>query len=273
MCKGTICAVIPAAGRGTRLGLDVPKILAPIGDDCTVWTLLRDGLTGCAGHIHVVVSPASLDVLRSVVTAGPHQDRISVGVQERPLGMGDAIFGASGVWMNFSHLLVVWGDQAGLSSGTLRRAIALHASGSGPRCTLPVVEAERPYVQYVIRNGSLECIRQAREGAAVDDRGFSDVGVFLLEVEGLHDAWRQYAQIAVAGAVTGEVNFLPFLAYLSQQCGWRFETVPVADATEARGINTREDLRFFQERRAALIPAGIRALAPSREAMHPYLEG
>jgi hypothetical protein len=48
--------------------------------------------------------------------------------------------------------------------------------------------------------------------------------------------------------------------YLSQQCGWRFETVPVADAVEARGINTREDLRFFQKRFATCsrgyLPAG-----------------
>jgi len=51
---------------------------------------------------------------------------------------------------------------------------------------------------------------------------------------------RRYTRIAATGAVTGEVNFLPFLVYLSQQCGWRFETVPVADAVEARGINTRE---------------------------------
>jgi len=260
MRKEDICAVIPAAGRGARLGLDVPKILAPIGDDCTVWTLLRDSLVVCVGHIHVVISPAFLDEVRSVVTASPHQERVSVGVQERPLGMGDAIFGAAEAWMNFSHLLVVWGDQAGLSSETLRRAIALHASGSGPRCTLPVVEAERPYVQYVFRNGSLESIRQAREGAAVDDRGFSDVGVFLLEVNGLQDAWRQYTRIAAAGAVTGEVNFLPFLVYLSQQCGWKFKTVPVADPSEARGINTREDLRFFQESRATptAMAAGIK---------------
>jgi bifunctional UDP-N-acetylglucosamine pyrophosphorylase/glucosamine-1-phosphate N-acetyltransferase len=248
MRKEAICAVIPAAGRGTRLGLDVPKILAPIGDDCTVWTLLRDSLMGCADHIHVVISPASFDVVRSVVTAGPHQDRISVGVQKQPFGMGDAIFGSAEAWTDFSHLLVVWGDQAGLSSETLRRAIGVHASGSGPRCTLPVVEAERPYVQYIFRNSSLENIRQVREGAAVDGRGFSDVGVFLLEVAGLLDAWRRYTQIATSGALTGEVNFLPFLVYLSHQCGWKFETVPVDDPTEARGINTREDLRFFQER-------------------------
>ena len=247
MRKDDICAVIPAAGRGSRLGLDVPKILAPLDTESTVWTHLRDCLAKCAGRIHVVMSPAFLEMMRRAVAVGPHGG-VTVGIQERPLGMGDAIFAASAVWKSFPHLLVVWGDQAGLSHETLSRVIARHASGLGPRCTLPVVEAERPYVQYVFRAGALLEIRQAREGAAVDARGWSDVGVFLLETAGLEAAWRDYLSQAAAGAVTGEVNFLPFLVYLSQRRGWKFEAVPVSDAAEARGINTREDLKFFQDR-------------------------
>ena len=253
MHREDICAVIPAAGRGSRLGLDVPKILAPIGPERTVWTCLRDSMLERVHHIHVVISPAYRDIVRRELAADPHRDRVSIGVQETPRGMGDAIFGAAGTWMNFKHLLVVWGDQAGLSSGTLRRAMALHAAGSGPRCTLPVVETEHPYVQYVFRDGLLHTIRQVREGAVVDPRGLSDVGVFLLETDGLQDAWRDYGSIAAAGEATGELNFLPFLVYLSQTCRWRFGTVPVTDASEARGINTRADLQFFQERWAELI--------------------
>jgi len=110
-----------------------------------------------------------------------------VGVQERPLGMGDAIFGAAEVWKNFSRLLVVWGDQAGLSLGTLRRAIACHASATARAACYP----------WWKRNGRT-CVRiperlsgkhpPGEGSAAVDERGFSDVGVFLLEVEGLEDA-------------------------------------------------------------------------------------
>jgi bifunctional UDP-N-acetylglucosamine pyrophosphorylase/glucosamine-1-phosphate N-acetyltransferase len=243
-----LCAVIPAAGRGSRLGLDVPKLLAPLSDDATVWTHLRDSLIPCADRIHVVVSPASRDAIQSVIAAGSDPGRISLGVQPQPLGMGDAIFGAFDAWRNFARLLVVWGDQAGLSIETLRRLIALHESGRGPRCTLPVVELEQPYVQYVFRDRALTEIRQRREGAAVDELGFSDVGVFLLETDGLLEAWFQYLEVAAAGLVTGEVNFLPFLVYLSQRARWTFDTVLVADPVEARGINTPDDLRFFQER-------------------------
>jgi hypothetical protein len=62
------------------------------------------------------------------------------------------------------------------------------------------------------------------------------------------------------------VNFLPFLVHLSQQCGWKFKPVLAADAMEARGINTREDLRFFQERFATCsrgyLPAGCGGTGP-----------
>lgn len=254
MREENIFAVIPAAGRGSRLGLDVPKLLAPLGFGRTVWTHLRDSLAGSAGHVHVVMSPAFSELMKEAAAESP-RGSVSVGVQLQPLGMGDAIFGAFDHWKHFRQLLVIWGDQAGLSAETLRRVIARHASGAGPRCTLPVVEAERPYVQYVFQGQSLVEIRQAREGALVDARGSSDVGVFLLETEGLAEAWQSYAATAAAGAVTGELNFLPFLVFLSRRCGWTFETVPVTDPTEARGINTREDLKFFQDRFAAQFTA------------------
>lgn len=246
-----ICAVIPAAGRGSRLGLNVPKIMAPLGEGYTVWSHLRDSLAACVLHTHLVIAPGFFNLVQSSLAAVGTNGSVSLGVQERPLGMGDAIFGSAPVWTEFERVLVVWGDQAGFSRDTLQRVIALHAAGRGPRCTLPVVEMQHPYVQYVFRNGTLLEVRQAREGAAVDDRGWSDAGVFLLETAGLQEAWSDYARKAAAGAVTGEVNFLPFLTHLSRERGWKFEPVPVSDPVEARGINTLEDLRFFQKRREA----------------------
>lgn len=50
---------------------------------------------------------------------------------------------------------------------------------------------------------------------------------------------------APRGGQTGEINFLPFLPFLAAH-GWSISPLTVADATEARGINTKEDLAFFQ---------------------------
>ena len=86
---------------------------------------------------------------------------------------------------------------------------------------------------------------QTREGDITTPDGLSDVGTFLLTTGGMKAAWEQYLAGGVHGSHTGEINFLPFLPFLSRQ-GWRIQPLEVADATEARGINTPGDLDFFR---------------------------
>src|SRR4029077_5900171 len=47
------CAVIPAAGRGTRLGIDLPKLLVPVTEADTIWSVLKDKIKRYVDHIHV----------------------------------------------------------------------------------------------------------------------------------------------------------------------------------------------------------------------------
>jgi bifunctional UDP-N-acetylglucosamine pyrophosphorylase/glucosamine-1-phosphate N-acetyltransferase len=88
-------------------------------------------------------------------------------------------------------------------------------------------------------------VLQTREGDTTSPNGFSDVGTFLLSTEGLKTAWDEYLRIASPGHGTGEINFLPFLPFLAAK-DWAIKPLEVADVTEARGINTKDDLAFFQ---------------------------
>ena len=110
---------------------------------------------------------------------------------------------------------------------------------------LPVTRMSAPYVEYVFDGPSLTRVLQTREGDKTTPNGFSDVGTFLLGTDGLRPAWEDYSRGAPRGRGTGEINFLPFLPYLSTQ-GWTITPLEVADPTEARGINTKDDLAFFQ---------------------------
>jgi bifunctional UDP-N-acetylglucosamine pyrophosphorylase / glucosamine-1-phosphate N-acetyltransferase len=103
-----ICAVIPAAGQGTRLGLQIPKILLPIRDELNVWSILRDKLITNVNHIAVVLAPSAVPAFESVLDRESVSARaaVSVVVQERPTGMGDAIFLAWPVWRHFESILV-----------------------------------------------------------------------------------------------------------------------------------------------------------------------
>lgn len=234
----SICAVIPAAGRGTRLGTDRPKILTPLTAHDTIWSILHRKLSPLVDQIHLVLSPdgaRQLPILPANVT---------VGIQPEPIGMGDAIFRGFDVWSKYDAVLIVWGDQLFVSGDTLRHTIAAleHLQN---QVVLPVTRMRTPYVEYVFDGPRLIRVLQTREGDTTRPNGYSDVGTFLLCTQGLKPAWENYLKTAPRGGGTGEINFLPFLPFLSA-LGWTITPLEVADATEARGINTKEDLVFFQ---------------------------
>ncbi len=234
----SICALIPAAGRGTRLGTDRPKIFTPLTAHDTIWSILYGKLGPLVDHIQLVLSPDGASQLPSLPA------NVTVGIQPQPIGMGDAIFGGFDVWSQYDAVLVVWGDQVFVSGDTLRRTIAA-LDHSQNHAVLPVTRMDKPYVEYVFEGQRLTEVLQTREGDTTTPNGYSDVGTFLLATRGLNSAWEDYLKTAPRGSGTGEINFLPFLPFLSA-LGWTITPLEVADATEARGINTKEDLAFFQ---------------------------
>ncbi len=245
-----ICAVIPAAGRGSRLGLDCPKVLVPVDGQRRVWDVLRDNLSAVADQVHIVLAPSVMAQFEEVLNSEPGRDKISVSQQTTPLGMGDAIFGAEPYWTGFDSILIVWGDQVNLSQVTLRDVAALCKAEK--TMVLPLVECRSPYVQYDLKDGVLTGVRQSREGDVMDEVGFSDVGVFALSVSNLLQCWNLFVKESEVGAQTNELNFLPFLPFLSQRLSWDLQTVIVSDPVEALGINTPEDLQVTRERFARL---------------------
>ncbi len=243
-----ICAVIPAAGKGTRLGLnsESAKILLPITNQISIWTILRNLLLENVEHIHVVLAPSFEKQFTSQLKKEDRQSLISTSIQNQALGMGDAIFGAYKAWSEYDFILVVWGDQVNLSQETiLRVTTACHGQNT---IVLPLVQMQSPYVQYDLQGTQLIQVRQAREGDKLDSKGASDVGVFALSVNDLMINWSNYLEKSATGKQTGEINFLPFMAFLSKECGWKVQTIDIADPIEARGVNTPEVLRFAKER-------------------------
>jgi len=221
--------VIPAAGQGSRLGEDVPKLLVEVAPGRTVWSYLRARLEPLVEQVCVVLSPAGEECFPGGA---------AVAIQAEPTGMGDAIFCAQPCWEGYREILVVWGDQLGVSADTLRRTLAAHTGG----LTLPLTRVRRPYVQYDLDGGRLVRVRESREGDTLDDEGWGDVGTFLLSTAGLAEAWGRFAG---KGRLTGERNFLPFLVFLAQE-GWPTTTLDVPDPAEARGLNTPADLEYFR---------------------------
>ncbi|MBQ0906738.1 hypothetical protein [Micromonospora sp. U21] len=90
-----------------------------------------------------------------------------------------------------------------------------------------------PYVEYVFAGAHLDRIQSVREGDRCRPGGLSDVGIFCLSTTDLAGDWMRYVARPQIGSRTGEVNFLPFLAYLTREKGWAMNVVPVDDENEA----------------------------------------
>lgn len=250
MKRRRICAVIPAAGRGTRSGLGLPKILAPLAPDVTVWSLLRERLLPHVERIVVVLSPDGAELFARSHLPSEEPGRVLICVQREPLGMADAVLSAASEWAGFDEVVVVWGDQVGVSAETIERTAREQRRLAKKAITLPLVATDAPYVQYDFdAEQRLVGVRQSREGDVCDAHGLSDVGCFALSADGLAEALGAYVANPGRGLGknTGEINFLPFLVYLSEIEGWSVHTFAVRDSDERFGINTAEELAFFRQ--------------------------
>lgn len=99
MNLNNMTAVIPAAGKGSRLNLGMPKILAPVSDGLTIiLDLLIGKLYPYAAKIILVVSPSGYEEIDAAVKRLNDKEKIALAIQPEPLGVGDAVFRAARQW-------------------------------------------------------------------------------------------------------------------------------------------------------------------------------
>lgn len=219
--------LIPAAGKGTRLGYELPKILYPILGRPMLEHLVELLGVHC-GEFVVVASPEG----RAAVAA-QLGGRGRVAVQSQPVGMADAI--AAGLAeVESRSVLIVWGDQVALRPETVTRAVSLHEE-HGNATTVPTVRRAKPYIHF--EQGK---VLQAREGDVMPAEGESDAGLFLVEVAALRSVLTEPGIEEFArGAKTGEFNFLPVIPRMAKY--GPVELAPLVTEMESIGINTREE--------------------------------
>lgn len=239
--------IIPAAGRGSRLGSSLPKVLVPVGGVPMLDRLLslhREAVD----RVVLVVHPAFADEVRR--HAAGHRDaaRIEYVVQQLATGMLDAILlglpaadrhQPSSVW-------VTWCDQVAVHPKTIQRLASRTSSDAHDALVMPTVRRPDPYI-HLQRNAGARIVRvlHRREGDAMPEAGESDMGLFALSPSTYRDLLPQYAREVEIGQTTGERNFLPFIPWLART--HTVTTFACENPMEAIGINTPEELAIVEE--------------------------
>jgi bifunctional UDP-N-acetylglucosamine pyrophosphorylase/glucosamine-1-phosphate N-acetyltransferase len=232
--------IIPAAGRGSRLQADVPKVLVQVAGRAMLDHLLikyRDYVSA----VVVVVSPgAEAGVRAHCRTLG---ENVVTAVQHRPTGMLDAILAAApaAAALNADRTWITWCDQVAIRPATVARLAAVEQDHADAAIVLPTADRADPYIHFLRDpSGRITGVLQRREGDAMPPVGESDAGLFSLSPTAL-DVLGVFSESVPTGGGTAERNFLPFIPWIAQTTP--VHTFPCSDPFEAIGINTPDDLR------------------------------
>lgn len=235
--------IIPAAGRGSRLGAGRPKPLVHVNGR-TMLEHLADLYRPFVDHIVVVAHPS----FASEIDAwGGQQGNVSVVTQDQPTGMLDAIVCAASIVRRQrpDTVWITWADQIGVLPATLKRLAGVDDQTPRPALALPTVHRPDPYTHFERdAQGRLSRFLQRREGDTMPAEGESDMGVFALGRDTFQIDLDDYARAVVPAAGTGERNFVPFVPWLAQRK--TVVTFPCTDPMEAIGINTPDELHAIE---------------------------
>ncbi|MEK9833008.1 MAG: bifunctional UDP-N-acetylglucosamine diphosphorylase/glucosamine-1-phosphate N-acetyltransferase GlmU [Rhodospirillaceae bacterium] len=123
MTDTPLAIVVLAAGKGTRMRSDLPKVMHPVA--------------GRPMIAHLLATASELSPERIVVVIGPDMDRVRDAVAPHPTciqaernGTGGAVKAARGALEGFEGtVLVLYGDTPLVTADTMRRAAAACADG------------------------------------------------------------------------------------------------------------------------------------------------
>jgi bifunctional UDP-N-acetylglucosamine pyrophosphorylase/glucosamine-1-phosphate N-acetyltransferase len=235
-----IVAVILAAGKGTRMHSDLPKVLHRIGGRPIIdYITILIGLLGIKRTIAVVGYRA--DLLKKHL--GKKAECV---IQKELLGTGDAIAQTKPLLKDFKgHILILYGDTPLLTKDTLQKLISHHLNTKAG-CTLLTANLKNPTgYGRVVRNKDYHIIKIVEDSeASVYEKVIEEVnaGVCCFSAPELFKVLEE-----VKPQNKKKEYFLTDAVELLLRRGQKVESVIAEDSYETLGINSREDLAQAQE--------------------------
>lgn len=238
--------IIPAAGRGSRMNLDIPKILIKIGKKKRVIDLLIDKVKKHSHKIVFIVNNKYQNKIRKYLDDN-YKNKINFNLvlQKKPLGMFDAVYRSFKYLKNYKKILIIWGDHIGVQKRTIDEICS--AETQKQKALLPLVKIRKPYVEYVFSKRKLIKIKETREGDKVNKVGLTDLGTFLFFSNNFQKYLKEFKKKKIKGNITKEQNFLPFILFLSKN-SWNIEKIIFKNKIQSRGINLQKDIKYFKNK-------------------------
>ena len=254
-----IAAIVLAAGKGTRMKSDLPKVLHKIAGRSMI------------GHVLAALAPLRPE--RQVVVISPGQDDVaaavapvSTAVQPEALGTGDAVRAALDTLAGFKGtVLVAFGGDPMFTTRTMRMLADARNVENPPDVVVLGFQTDNPdrYGSLVQdAEGRLEAIVEVSEAHTIDRPvRLYNAGIMAIDGAKLPDF--------IAGLTTDNAKgeyYLTDVPRIARAAGG-YVAVVEAPEIETMGVDSRADLAraeaVMQRRlRDAVMEAGVTLVAP-----------
>ena len=115
-------AIILAAGKGTRMKSDIPKVLHKVAGLEMIFHVINSAQSAGVSHTTIVTSPIQVD-LRDNILAKASDYNLTMAVQEQQLGTGDAVKAALPLAGNPDKVLILFGDTPLMRPDVLQQMV------------------------------------------------------------------------------------------------------------------------------------------------------
>ncbi|SPZ43881.1 Bifunctional protein GlmU [Plesiomonas shigelloides] len=251
--------VILAAGKGTRMHSDLPKVLHPIAGKPMVSHVIDTARSIGAENIHLIYGHGG-DQLQARLSG----DDLNWVIQAEQLGTGHAMQQAAPHFADDEVVLMLYGDVPLISANTLKRLLqAKPVNGIG----LLTAKLDNPagYGRILRENGKVAGIIEHKDASA-EQLAIREVNTGILVADG-KNLKRWLAKLTNNNA-KGEYYMTDVIAMAYEE---QHEIVAVHPNHfyEVEGVNNRQQLarleRIYQGEQAdRLLEAGVMLLDPAR---------
>ena len=234
-----INVLIPAAGKGTRSGLNYPKTLYKIKNK-EILLRIMELLKNIDDEPTIIVSPEGKNHIKKFLI--DNNQKANLVIQKRPLGMGNAIlqFKDSLKFNKAENILLIWGDIPFIRKETIKIMIDHHFKY---KCDFTLI-TKNVNSAYTLVNRDSENkiidISETRELGLKPKQGERDIGLFIFKKDIVMSILQENLKNKY-GDKTGEHGFLYIIKYLSLR-GFRIDGLPIAKDIEIKSLNFLNDL-------------------------------
>ena len=254
--------MVLAAGKGTRMKSQVPKVLHGISGFSLIERVLRTADALAPASITLVVGHGADEVKGSLSSRA----NVQFVVQEQQLGTGHALLQARPLLEEKSGVVILLsGDVPLLTSNTLRSLIETHTQCEAA-ATVVTANMPRPfgYGRIVRTNGRIAKIVEERDASPAQKK-ITEInsGIYAFDLAPLFGALDSVGTSNNQGEY-----YLPDLVAIYRKQKRTVATWTVEHAEEIRGINSRTELAEVsamvrQQKNEELMAAGVTLIDPA----------